>query len=283
MPRQCDWPIMRPPTAATLSMRSSISYPPGLVAMMPMVMATPVSAASARMRRARQLALLGIGRQHVLAPAFEDAAAEVAHDADQLAHLVPRRETGSDRAVVGRLVVLAARRGEPDRPRAQRVGELRLHQREVVGGRLLLEGALAHRPRAQRRVTDVRRVVDGLRQRGRPRRGTRGTSASSTRSSSSATGSMSSARSRLRTTSARASSRTGASVNPQLPITAVVTPCQHEFAPCGSQNTWASMWVCPSMKPGVTTWPSASISRAPRSRIRPTRVMRPPTMPTSAR
>ena len=30
-----------------------------------------------------------------------------------------------------------------------------------------------------------------------------------------------------------------------------------------SQNTWASMWVWPSMKPGVTTWPSASISRAP--------------------
>ena len=42
---------------------------------------------------------------------------------------------------------------------------------------------------------------------------------------------MSSARSRLRTTRARASSRTGARVNPQLPITAVVTPCQHELAP----------------------------------------------------
>ena len=34
------------------------------------------------------------------------------------------------------------------------------------------------------------------------------------------------------------------------------------------------MWVWPSMKPGVTTWPSASISRAPRSRIRPIRAMR---------
>ena len=51
-------------------------------------------------------------------------------------------------------------------------------------------------------------------------------------------------------------------MKPQLPITAVVTPCQHELLPDASQNTWASMWVCPSMNPGVTTWPSASISAA---------------------
>ena len=44
-------------------------------------------------------------------------------------------------------------------------------------------------------------------------------------------------------------------MNPQLPITAVVTPCQHDDVPSGSQNIWASMCVCPSMKPGVTTWP----------------------------
>ncbi len=100
--------------------------------------------------------------------------------------------------------------------------------------------------------------------------------------SASAVGSMSSARSRLRTTSARSADRTGASVNPQFPITAVVTPCQHELLPDGSQNTWASMWVWPSTKPGVTTCPSASISRAPRSSTRPTRAMRSPTMPTSA-
>jgi hypothetical protein len=65
-----------------------------------------------------------------------------------------------------------------------------------------------------------------------------------------ATGSMSSARSRLRTTRARSSERTGASVKPQLPMTADVTPCQHELLPEASQKTWASMWVCPSMKPG---------------------------------
>ena len=59
----------------------------------------------------------------------------------------------------------------------------------------------------------------------------------------SAAGSMSSARSRLRTTSGRSPGRTGASVNPQLPITAVVTPCQHELLPDASQNTCASMCV----------------------------------------
>ncbi len=69
----------------------------------------------------------------------------------------------------------------------------------------------------------------------------------------SAAGSMSSARSRLRTTRARSPGRTGARVKPQLPITADVTPCQHELLPDASQNTWASMCVCPSMNPGDTT------------------------------
>ena len=59
----------------------------------------------------------------------------------------------------------------------------------------------------------------------------------------SAAGSMSSARSRLRTTRARWSDRTGARVKPQLPMTADVTPCQHELDPVASQNTWASIWV----------------------------------------
>src|ERR1700689_3010991 len=43
------------------------------------------------------------------------------------------------------------------------------------------------------------------------------------------------------------------------------------------------MWVCPSMKPGVTTWPAASISSCPRSAIFPMVAMRSPTTPTSAR
>ena len=61
---------------------------------------------------------------------------------------------------------------------------------------------------------------------------------------------MSSARSRLRTTRCRSSGRQGASVKPQLPMTTLVTPCQHEHVPSGSHATCASMWVWPSMKPG---------------------------------
>ena len=67
----------------------------------------------------------------------------------------------------------------------------------------------------------------------------------------------------------------GASVNPQLPMTTLVMPCQQEDVPSGSQKTCASMWVWPSTKPGATTWPSASItSRAP-ERMRPIAAMRP--------
>ncbi len=95
--------------------------------------------------------------------------------------------------------------------------------------------------------------------------------------------SMSSARSRLRTTSARSSDFAGASVKPQFPMTTVVTPCQQELPAMGSQKSCASRCVCPSTKPGVTTWPSASISRRPGSRIRPTVVIVVPEIPTSAR
>ena len=53
---------------------------------------------------------------------------------------------------------------KPDRAGRERVGELALHRREVVVGGLLVEGALAHRRRAQRRVADVGGVVDPLRE-----------------------------------------------------------------------------------------------------------------------
>ncbi len=42
---------------------------------------------------------------------------------------------------------------------------------------------------------------------------------------------MSSARSRLRTNNGLCSAEPGAMVKPQFPMTAVVTPCQHELAP----------------------------------------------------
>ncbi len=98
-----------------------------------------------------------------------------------------------------------------------------------------------------------------------------------------ASAAMSSARSRFLTTRCRSALAQGASVKPQLPITTLVTPCQHEQVPSGSQKTWASMWVCPSTKPGDTTWPSASITSRADSRMRPMVAMRPPDTPTSAR
>ena len=99
---------------------------------------------------------------------------------------------------------------------------------------LLLEGPLAHGPGAQGRVADVGGEVDALgAARSTASRYSGNVSKVQSIPSASAAGSMSSARSRLRTTRCRSASRTGASVNPQLPMTAVVTPCQHELAPLG--------------------------------------------------
>ena len=46
--------------------------------------------------------------------------------------------------------------------------------------------------------------------------------------------------SRVRAMVERCSGRVGAMPNPQLPITTVVTPCQHDGVRSGSQSTWAS-------------------------------------------
>ena len=48
-------------------------------------------------------------------------------------------------------------------------------------------------------------------------------------------------------------------LNPQLPASAVVTPCNGEGVRAPSQKTWASKWVWTSMNPGVTSLPLASI------------------------
>ena len=57
------------------------------------------------------------------------------------------------------------------------------------------------------------------------------------------------------------SGRAGAKPTPQLPIAIVVTPWIDDGATIGSQVTWPSKWVWMSTKPGVTSRPSASISR----------------------
>ncbi len=72
-------------------------------------------------------------------------------------------------------------------------------------------------------------------------------------------------------------------VNPQLPASAVVTPCKGDGVSAPSQNTWASKWVCTSMNPGETNLPVASIVWTASSVISPILTMRSPLMPTSAR
>ncbi len=98
-----------------------------------------------------------------------------------------------------------------------------------------------------------------------------------------ASGEMSSARWRFRITMPLSFSAHGASVKPQLPMTTVVMPCQHEQVPSGSQKICASMCVWPSMMPGATMWPSASNVSLALSRMRPIEAMRPFLTPTSAR
>jgi hypothetical protein len=94
---------------------------------------------------------------------------------------------------------------------------------------------------------------------------------------------MSSTDSIMRARVSRSSGLQGANVTPQLPITAVVTPCQHDTVPTGSQASCASRWVWMSTKPGVTSLPVASITSVAVPSHAPTSTMRSPTMATSAR
>ena len=94
---------------------------------------------------------------------------------------------------------------------------------------------------------------------------------------------MSSTASRHSANHSLASGLQGASANPQLPMTTLVTPCQQEQVPAGSHATCASMWVWPSMKPGATIMPSASIVSSAGLRMRPISAIRPWLIPTSAR
>ena len=172
----------------------------------------------------------------------------------------------------------------PMAPASQGLGQLALHEGQVVVVGLLLEGPLAHGPGAQGRVPDVGREVDAL---GQAVDGVEvlgeGLEAPVDAGGQGGRVHVLGPLEVAHHQRPLVVMRTGARVKPQLPMTAEVTPCQHELEPVASQKTWASMWVWPSMKPGVTTWPSASISRPDRSLIRPTKPMRSSTTPTSAR
>ena len=93
---------------------------------------------------------------------------------------------------------------------------------------------------------------------------------------------MSSTAERQRAYQSRSAGLQGARAKPQLLMTTEVTPCQHEQLPNGSQATWASMCVCPSMNPGDTIRPSASMTRLAPSPSLPIAAMRPLAIPTSA-
>ena len=178
------------------------------------------------------------------------------------------------------------------RPRgreAQRAGLQRLvdrmrHMAQIVLAGPLVERALAHRVHAQRRVADIHAVIDPLRQTldGRQVFGEGLPGPVDARPSSPRSGCP-----RPRSGSARTilgpAGLHGASAKPQLPITTLVTPCQHEQLPSGSQATCASICVWPSIKPGVTISPSASTIRSAAAWMRPISTIRPPRTPTSAR
>src|ERR1043166_4363066 len=70
---------------------------------------------------------------------------------------------------------------------------------------------------------------------------------------------MSSTAVRHRANHSRSAGLHGARANPQFPMTTLVTPCQHEQLPIGSQATCASMWVWPSIKPGALSDPSLEL------------------------
>ena len=93
---------------------------------------------------------------------LEDSGSQLPQHAHELVYLVPARDPARDGATVGSLVIARTRSREAHRTGANRVAQLALHRFQVVGRGLLLECALSHRERAQRRVTDVAAVVDAL-------------------------------------------------------------------------------------------------------------------------
>jgi hypothetical protein len=71
-------------------------------------------------------------------------------DLDEGAQLLVRSEPRRHGAVVGRLVVVRLRRRESCCSGVERVGELPLHGRLIIGSRTFGEGPLAHDEGAQR-------------------------------------------------------------------------------------------------------------------------------------
>src|SRR5882724_551581 len=99
---------------------------------------------------------------HALAGELEDAGVHVAHHADQPPDLVPRSEPARHGPAVWRLMARRPGGREADGAGLQPAPQLGFHGAEIVLGRRLLEGALAHDIGAQRGVAKVARVVDAF-------------------------------------------------------------------------------------------------------------------------
>ena len=210
--------------------------------------------------RGRQLAHprhLALGRGEVLAERagrreLEDAGAELAEHAADAEQLVLGGERAGHRLTVDRHVRDRARRRE-----AERAGLDRLAHDDAPSPRCRPRSrarssrrARPSRSRAPRRAGSARRRRASS-ARGRPRRGTRGRSPTPTGCpSDSAAPGMSSTPSISPISHSCLSGCTGAKPTPQLPMTTVVTPCQHDGVSIGSQVIWPSKCVCTSTKPG---------------------------------
>ena len=223
--------------------------------------------------RGRELAHprhLALGRGEVFAERargreLEHAGAELAEHAADAEQLVLGRERAGHRLAVDRHVRDRAARREAERagldafahdrapsPRCRRASRARSSRR-----------APPSRSRAPRRAAPACRRRAASASRSTASRYSGNVSHSHWMPADSAAPGMSSTPSIRPMSQSCLSGCTGAKPTPQLPITTVVTPCQHVGVSSGSQVTWPSKCVCTSTKPGVTSAPSASIvSRA---------------------
>ena len=225
MPRGWVRPNMRPPAAAAASMQLE-----GTAAgrWRPMAIGTPVSTARSTSRSSRSARSSG-GRR--VLDELEDAGAQLAQDPDQPAtssQAASREATGRSSEVSWCIVREVVNPNAPARRASRSSARHRLRSSSV---RRVGEGPLAHHVGPQRRVPDVGRVVDRL---GQPidrvqvlGEGLPGpVDPCGHRRPGDVLGPLEVADDEV-----RCSDEGRARVNPQWPMTTVVTPCQHEYVP----------------------------------------------------
>ena len=93
---------------------------------------------------------------------FKHAGVHLPHDTDQLADLVPGRETARHRLAIRGLVVVGARGGKANGTRPNRIAHFPLHRFQVIGRGGVGERPLPHHVGAQRGMANIGGVVDAL-------------------------------------------------------------------------------------------------------------------------